>query len=111
MTTRGGQKGNNNAGNAKYARRALEKALRRRDGQDIPNGLETFETLVDIWDMQIGNALAGDKASTQMIVERLDGKPKQEIEQDNKSSDGSMSPINADDLVDAIRQVADYDDV
>jgi hypothetical protein len=33
------------------------------------------------------------------------------VEQDNKSSDGSMSPINADDLVDAIRQVADYDDV
>lgn len=83
MTTRGGQRGNNNAGNAKYAKRALEKALKRRDGHDIPDGLDTFETVVDIWDVQIGNALAGDKGSAQMIVERLDGKPKQEVEQSN----------------------------
>ena len=98
MATRGGQKGNNNAGNAKYAKRALEKALKRRDGQDIPDGLETFETLVDIWDAQIGNALAGDKASAQMIVERLDGKPKQEVEQANTHSGPNGEPIEIDHL-------------
>ena len=82
MSTRGGQKGNKNAANGRFARQALEKALKKASGHDVPEGREQFEVLVDIWQKQINNAMEGDKAAAQMIVERLDGKPKQEIEQD-----------------------------
>lgn len=77
----GAPKGNNNAANAHFAKQALIKALEVRAGYRSANAiLERFRTLVEIWDKQINQALEGDNASAQMIVERMDGKAKQVVD-------------------------------
>jgi len=67
---------NKNAANAKVAKAALERAL------EIRSPIDRYQTLVEIWDKQIVNALNGDIAAATMIVDRLDGKPSQAIDAD-----------------------------
>lgn len=75
----GAPKGNNNAFKGRKALQALERAIEFRDGlKDMPAGKE-YSVLVDMWCKQIDKALEGDNGSMTMIVERLDGKPKQAI--------------------------------
>lgn len=59
----------------------------------------------------VGGGLKGDYNASIAKLMLIKHGYHDKVVQDNKSSDGSMSPINADDLVDAIRQVAEYDDV
>lgn len=74
------QKGNNYAGNALIARKALLDAIAVRDGtQERKQGVQTYNTLVDMWDKQIDKALEGDNDSFKHIVERLDGKSPQAL--------------------------------
>lgn len=76
-------KGNNYAGNARVARKALLDAMAVRDGtQDPKKGVQQYNTLVDMWDKQITKALEGDNDSFKHIVERLDGKATQPISGD-----------------------------
>jgi hypothetical protein len=75
----GAPSGNKNAVKGRKAEAALNKALAIRDGVEPTETTETFQCLIDMWDKQIEEALEGDKGSMQMIVERLDGKPKQAI--------------------------------
>lgn len=73
-------KGNNFAGKALIARKALLDALAVRDGtQEKKEGIATYNTLVDMWDKQIDKALEGDNDSFKHIVDRLDGKAPQDI--------------------------------
>jgi hypothetical protein len=73
-------KGNNFAGNALIARKALMDALAVRDGTQGPKeGIQAYNTLVDMWDKQIDQALEGNNDSFKHIVERLDGKAPQEF--------------------------------
>lgn len=73
-------KGNNFAGNALIARKALMDALAVRDGTQEPKvGVQSYNTLVDMWDKQIDKALGGDNDSFKHIVERLDGKAPQDF--------------------------------
>jgi len=67
---------NKNAANAKVAKAALERAL------ELRSPIDRYQTLVEIWDKQIVNALNGDIAAATMIVDRLDGKPSQGIDAD-----------------------------
>jgi len=67
---------NKNAANAKVAKAALERAL------ELRSPIDRYQTLVEIWDKQIVNALNGDIAAATMIVDRLDGKPSQAIDAD-----------------------------
>lgn len=79
MASKGGQPGNQNAARAPIARNALMKALERRSTgitSDLP---DKFSVLVEIWDAQITKAVEGDSQAATMIVDRLDGKPKQAI--------------------------------
>ena len=76
----GAPKGNKNAQNNAIAGAALKKALAIKDGKEPTESRETFQCLVDMWSMQIDEALMGDKHSLNMIVERLDGKPGQSID-------------------------------
>jgi hypothetical protein len=73
--------GNNYAGKALIARKALLDALAVRDkAQDPKKGIASYNTLVDMWDKQIDKALGGDNDSFKHIVERLDGKATQPID-------------------------------
>lgn len=74
-------KGNNFAGNALIARKALEHSLLKYEGNE-PSGEKAskFKALVEIWDTQISKAIEGDNHSATMIIDRLDGKPKQQTE-------------------------------
>lgn len=74
-------KGNNFAGNALIARKALEHALLDYQGE-APTGdkASTFKALVDIWKVQLTKALEGDNYSASMVIDRLDGKAKQQVE-------------------------------
>lgn len=73
----GAPKGNRNAANGQFARAALVKALEKRAGYVSSNEiLSRFKTLVEIWDVQIDKALEGDSSAANMIVDRMDGKPK-----------------------------------
>lgn len=73
-------KGNNFAGKALIARKALLDALAVRDGlQEPKEGIQQYNTLLDMWDKQIDKALEGDNDSFKHIVERLDGKAPQDI--------------------------------
>ena len=73
MAERGGQPGNKHAGNPRMARKALERAL------ELRSPVDRYRTLVEIWDRVIQSALDGDNQAANMIVDRLDGKPAQEI--------------------------------
>ena len=73
-------KGNNFAGNALVARKALERALELASGHNLePDPKSRMGALVDIWKVQIAKALEGDNDSTKFIVERLDGKAHQVV--------------------------------
>jgi hypothetical protein len=97
-------KGNNFAGNALIARKALIDAIAVRDGTQEPKkGIERYNVLVDMWDKQIEKALDGDNDSFKHIVERLDGKAPQDLNlggQENNPIKGLWSiqpvrPVNA----------------
>ena len=77
----GAPKGNNFAGNALIAKKALEHSLLKYQNEE-PQGEKAskFNALVDIWDAQIAKAVDGDNYSATMIIDRLDGKPKQQTE-------------------------------
>ncbi len=81
--SKGGQTGNNNAGRGREVTRALEKALARKSSMDDTPFVARFEALVKIWTKQINKALKGDNQSATMITDRLEGKPVQahDIEQ------------------------------
>jgi len=78
--------GNNNAGRGREATKALESALLRRAGETPDREtISRFSVLEQIWDKQIDKALAGDpkdvdNQSAQMIIDRLEGKPRQSME-------------------------------
>lgn len=74
-------KGNNFAGNALIAKKALEHSLLKYQNE-APTGEKAskFKALVEIWDAQIEKAVSGDPQSANMIIDRLDGKPKQQTE-------------------------------
>jgi len=74
-------KGNNYGGSALIARNALEHALLASQGEE-PEGekVSKFKALVAIWDAQITKARDGDTQSASMIIDRLDGRPKQATE-------------------------------
>ena len=75
----GAPKGNSNGSKGRKATDALHRAIDVRDGhKEMPAG-EEYSVLVAMWDKQIEKALDGDGSSMNMIVERLDGKPKQAI--------------------------------
>lgn len=75
------QRGNNYAGSALVAKKALEHALLKHQDQE-PEGdkASKFKALVEIWEKQIEKAIDGDTQSATMIIDRLDGKPKQATE-------------------------------
>ena len=62
------------------AKRALEQALEEVQSGRYVQRLESYQALVDIWKAQIKKAKEGDSQSATMIVDRLDGKPKQQTE-------------------------------
>ena len=74
-------KGNNYGGNALIARNALEHSLLKKNGEE-PTGdkVSKFTALVEIWDKQIEKAIEGDTQSAAMVIDRLDGRPKQATE-------------------------------
>jgi len=77
MGTRGGQPGNNNAGNGQKAKQALEMAiLHNGEDREVVAGMQI---LYDIWKVQVLKAMDGDQAATNAIMDRLDGKPAQSI--------------------------------
>ena len=67
-------KGNNYAGNALVAKKALERVLAET------SGITRKEALEEIWYQQITKAMAGDNDSAKFIVERLDGKATQVVD-------------------------------
>lgn len=73
---RGGQASNNNAGRGREAARALEIALDELGGNKTKPLIGRMRTLVDLWKVQIERANE-DTPSFAMIVDRLDGKPRQ----------------------------------
>lgn len=76
----GAPKGNNNAGKGREATKALFQALAiESELKDEDAVISRYKALVDIWRVQITKAKDGDNQSANMIVERLDGKPKQAI--------------------------------
>jgi len=77
----GAKKGNNHAGKGLVAFKALEHALLKHQGQE-PTGdkVSAFKALVEIWEAQVGKAIDGDTQSATMIIDRLDGRPKQQTE-------------------------------
>ena len=93
-------KGNNFAGSALIAKKALEHALLDYQGE-TPTGdkASTFLALVDIWKAQIAKAVTdSDTQSAAMIVDRLDGKAKQQTEITGTGG----GPVNIDFVVEFI---------
>jgi hypothetical protein len=66
--------GNTNAVKGKLARVALDRAL------EIRSPTDRHFTLIQIWDKLIDDAIDGDKQAAAMIIDRLDGKPRQEVD-------------------------------
>ena len=93
-------KGNNFARNAQVAKKALEHALLDYQGEE-PSGerVSEFKALVDIWKAQIAKAVTdSDTQSAAMIVDRLDGKAKQQTE----ITGAGGGPVNIDFVVEFI---------
>lgn len=82
--------GNKHGANKGIARRALLSALKRKSGISTAEAPKEFEALIKIWEKQIEQAQNGDNTSTNNIVDRLDGKPKQSI----VGGDEDDSPVN-----------------
>lgn len=77
---RGGQPGNNNAGQGRESTRALEKALAKQSGEDTSELIARFSVLVECWEKQIEKAKAeGDMVALREITDRLEGKPTQAV--------------------------------
>ena len=75
----GAPKGNKNGSRGRKATEALLRAIDVRDGlKEMPEG-ESYSVLVAMWDKQIEKALEGDGGAMNMVVERLEGKPKQAL--------------------------------
>ena len=77
MANKGGQPGNNNAGNGQQARHALEMAIKTKG--EAKKVISSMQVLYDIWRVQVQKAMDGDQAATNAIMDRLDGKPGQAI--------------------------------
>jgi hypothetical protein len=98
------EKGNNYGGNALIAKKALEHSMLKYQGEE-PKGerVSKFNALVEIWDKQIEKAIDGDNNSAAMIIDRLDGKPKQQTEVTGKDDGPIMmqeivfNPVGSDD--------------
>ena len=76
----GAPQGNNNAGRGREATAALEKALHQIANEDHSQCIARFQALVDIWKAQIQKAQDGDTVAASMIVDRMEGKPRQSID-------------------------------
>lgn len=76
----GAPEGNNNAGRGREATAALEKALHQDANEDHSKCIARFQTVVDIWKIQIKKAKEGDSTAANMIIDRLEGKPKQSVD-------------------------------
>ena len=76
----GAPKGNSNASKGKEATKALYQALSIASGmKEEKDVLSKYRALVDIWLKQIDLAKEGNPGSATMIVDRLEGKPKQAV--------------------------------
>lgn len=64
-------------GNALEAEKALRTALKKRGITKCG----AYRAMMDIWNVQIEKALEGNTESAKLIIERLDGKPKQQVDQ------------------------------
>lgn len=74
MSQRGGQPGNQNAAKGKRWAAAIESAIERRVSEGKLKGLE------ELADKLIDAVLAGDLDAIRELGNRLDGKPKQQLE-------------------------------
>ena len=63
-------------GNYLKAERALKTALKRGGVTKC----DAYKLLVEMWEAQIAKAIEGNTESAKLIIERLDGKPKQQID-------------------------------
>ncbi len=78
MAKRGAQPGNNNAAKNKPWAQAL--AWMAEHYEDIESRVERGQALREIARKCFADALAGDKDARREIGDRLDGKPKQQVE-------------------------------
>lgn len=87
---RGGQPGNSNSSNDnRKARRALDLCIKRMsEGKDPGEVVSEIKPLVLIWAKHIEQAAEGNTASANMIIDRLDGKPGQSIDQTISAGEG-----------------------
>ena len=76
----GAPAGNKNGANARYAKAALEKCLAIKSGQPDLGSTVKFSALIKIWDAMYDKAIDGDTTASNMIMDRLDGKPGQSID-------------------------------
>jgi len=69
-------------GNEEYKKRHLnaEKALRTALKRGGLTKCGAFIKLAELWEGQIEKAIAGSTAAAALVIERLDGKPKQQID-------------------------------
>lgn len=72
--------GNTNATKGYEATRALEKALAEESTGIEGTYVAKFSALVDIWKAQIAKAKDGDAQAAAMIVDRMEGRPKQAVD-------------------------------
>jgi len=88
MANKGGQPGNNNASKGRQATHALELMVKLIDEYgdepidwDKVEVVSSIKPLMRMWEHQVRNAMKdGDKGALTMIVERLDGRPRQAID-------------------------------
>lgn len=72
--------GNKNNSKGREATNALFQALAVASGLKTSNEvLNRYQALVDIWQKHIEQAKEGDHQSANMIMDRIEGKPKQAI--------------------------------
>lgn len=77
----GAPKGNQNAKKGHMARRALVMAVERmHDGREDAPVVEKVKPLLDIWYRAIDEAKLGNIQAANMIMDRLDGKPQQNVD-------------------------------
>ena len=78
MADAGAPLGNKNAAKSRLIEQALIRAIKQRD-LEAGDG----ETLRRIAEAQIDRALSGDPLSFDRVADRLDGKPKQQVDLGN----------------------------
>ena len=86
----GAPKGNKNGSNDnRKARRALDLCIKKlSEGKDPSQVVSDIKPLVMIWAKMIEQAAEGNTASANMIIDRLDGKPGQSIDQTISAGEG-----------------------